>query len=301
MTLTAPTDAAVRPRPGRLRSRRSTSLAHPGEGIPRFFGWLLLTGLAITTVYPFVFLTLNSLKTDQEYTDSPYSLPGGMNWSNFSTFLFDRGGLQGLGNSLLVIAFAVPTCVLLATLVGYAVAKLRFRGKRLVYSSFVALVLVPGQVLIIPLFLLFSDVGLVGSKWSVFLAYVAGNLPFGVFLLAAAIRTVPTDLMEAARIDGAGPLRTLVSVVMPVARAGIMTFGLLAFQAMWNELTLALLLTPSPDDRLLTPTLALLPGRYSTDEPLLMAGLVVGSIPMALAVVFFARYLERGAIAGSSR
>jgi ABC-type glycerol-3-phosphate transport system permease component len=188
--------------------------------------------------------------------------------------------------------------VVVATLAAYAITKLPFRGSQTVFGGMVLLVLVPSQVLLVPLFLIFSDLGWIGSYRSLFFAYVSLNLPFGIFLLASVMRSVPDQLLDAARIDGAGNLRTLISVVVPATRAGIMTFALLAFQAMWNELALSLLLIPNDRDRLLTPTVALLQGRFATNEPLLMAGLLVATIPTILAVAVFARSLERGALAG---
>jgi raffinose/stachyose/melibiose transport system permease protein len=261
-------------------------------------GTLLLTALAFTTLYPLAFLLINSLKTEREYTQSPYDLPSGLNLDNLDAFLFENHGWRNLSNSVLVIGVSVVVVVALATLASYAFTKLPFRGSRQVYGGMVMLVLLPSQVLLIPLFLIFSDLGWIGSYRSLFFAYVALNLPIGIFLLTSTMRSVPDELLEAARIDGAGHMRTLVSIVVPSAKPGIMTFALLAFQGMWNELVLSLLLIPDDQDRLLTPAVALLQGRFSTNEPLLMAGLLVATLPTVLAVAVFSRYLERGLLAG---
>jgi len=261
-------------------------------------GSLLLTALAFTTLYPLVFLVLNSLKTQREYTESPYDLPSGIDLDNLDAFLFENHGWRNLTNSMLVIGVSVVVVVVLATLASYAFSKLPFRGSQQIYGGMVMLVLLPSQVLLIPLFLIFSEIGWIGSYRSLFFAYVALNLPVGIFLLTSTMRSVPNELLEAARIDGAGPLRTLVSIVVPSAKPGIMTFALLAFQAMWNELVLSLLLIPDDQDRLITPAVALLQGRFSTNEPLLMAGLLVATVPTVLAVAVFSRYLERGLLAG---
>ena len=261
-------------------------------------GSLLLTALAFTTLYPLVFLVLNSLKTQREYTESPYDLPSGIDLGNLDAFLFENHGWRNLTNSILVIGVSVVVVVFLATLASYAFSKLPFRGSQQIYGGMVMLVLLPSQVLLIPLFLIFSEIGWIGSYRSLFFAYVALNLPVGIFLLTSTMRSVPNELLEAARIDGAGPLRTLVSIVVPSAKPGIMTFALLAFQAMWNELVLSLLLIPDDQDRLITPAVALLQGRFSTNEPLLMAGLLVATVPTVLAVAVFSRYLERGLLAG---
>jgi ABC-type glycerol-3-phosphate transport system permease component len=261
-------------------------------------GTVLLTALAFTTLYPLLFLVLNSLKTQREYTESPYDLPSSLNLDNLDAFLVDNHGWRNLTNSLLVIGISVAVVVALATLASYAFTKLPFRGSQSVYGGMVLLVLLPSQVLLIPLFLIFSELGWIGNYRSLFFAYVALNLPIGIFLLTSTMRSVPNELLDAARVDGAGPLRTLISIVVPTAKPGIMTFALLAFQSMWNELVLSLLLIPDDQDRLITPAVALLQGRFSTNEPLLMAGLLVATVPTVAAVAIFSRYLERGLLAG---
>ena len=281
---------AATSRPADGRRRQWTPL--------RVLGTLVLTALAVTTVYPLVFLVLNAMKTQREYVESPYGLPGSLDLSNLDEFLFAEQGWRNVFNSVVLIGISVPVCVALATLAAYAFTKrpvprqpddLRRHG-----AAGAGAVAGAADPAVPDL----QRPGLIGSYWSLFLAYVSLNLPFGIFLLASTMRSVPNELLEAARIDGAGNLRTLLSIVVPSAKAGIMTFALLAFQTMWNELALSLLLIPRDQDRLLTPTVALLQGRFSTNEPLLMAGLLVATVPSMLAVAIFARYLERGALAG---
>lgn len=285
--------AAAHDAPARSTRKRITPM--------RLLGTLLLTALAVTTIYPLIFLVLNSLKTQREYIESPYGLPNGFNLDSLEQFLVANEGWRNVTNSLIVVGISLPIVVVAATLAAYAIAKHPFRGSQTIFGGMVLLVLVPAQVLLIPLFLIFSQLGLINSYVSLALAYVTLNLPFGIFLLVSTMRSIPNEMLDAARIDGASRLRTLASIVVPTARAGIMTFALLAFQAMWNELVLSLLLIQRDQDRLLTPAIALLQGRYSTNYPLLMAGLLVATVPTMLAVAVFSRYLERGAIAGVSR
>jgi len=161
--------------------------------------------------------------------------------------------------------------------------------------------LVPSQVLIIPVYLLLSALRLVDTLPGVILVYAATNIPFGVFFMTAVMRSVPNEIIEAAKIDGAGPMRTLVSVVVPVLRTSILTLAILAFLAMWNELIFGLILLPSEANNLLTPKMASIGGRFVTNQPLLMAGLLLTSLPPILVLTFLSKYLVSGIAAGMGK
>jgi ABC-type glycerol-3-phosphate transport system permease component len=135
----------------------------------------------------------------------------------------------------------------------------------------------------------------------IILVYAATNIPFCVFFMATVMRSVPDALIEAARMDGAGPMRTLVSVVIPVLRTSILTLAVLSFLAMWNELIFGLILLPSEANTLLTPRMAAIGGRFVTNQPLLMAGLLITSLPPIIILTFLSRYLVSGIAAGMGK
>jgi ABC-type glycerol-3-phosphate transport system permease component len=206
--------------------------------------------------------------------------------------------VRALLNSVFVTGVAVTATLLIATIASFALAKVDFLGQRVLFALIVAFLLVPGQVLLIPIYLLFSRLDLINNYLSVILIYTALALPFGTFFLTSSFRAIPTELIEAARIDGASLFHAFRTIVLPIGSPSIMTLAVLSFLTMWNELLLGMMLLPDESKRLLTPTIALLLGRLLTNQPLLMAALLISSVPTILMLIVFSRYLIRGITLG---
>lgn len=261
----------------------------------------LLTIVAVTILYPVVFVALTSLRNKTDYLRNPYGLPATVSLDNFRTLLIDYGLGAAARNSIVVVCGSLVLTLTLATLAAYALAKLPVPGKRIFSASLVSVMLVPGQVLIIPIYLMLSKLGLVGQLWGLVVVYVATSLPFAVFFLTTVFRGVPDSMLEAARIDGAGFLRTLRSIVVPTSLPGIATLCVLQFLGMWNELIFAYILITDDSKRLLTPALASIGGKYVTDQPLVAAGLMVTALPPLILLALTSRFLIRGMTAGVNR
>ncbi|MGH2613639.1 MAG: carbohydrate ABC transporter permease [Thermomicrobiales bacterium] len=266
-----------------------------GVKLPIF---VVLLAIAVTTVYPLFFLAINALKERTEYYTNTYGLPRALYLGNFAVLVENYNIARALLNSVFVTGVAVTATVLLASIASFVLAKVDFRGQRLIFALVVAFLLVPGQVLLIPIYLLFSRLDLVNSYLSVILIYTALALPFAVFFLTSSFRAIPTELIESARIDGASLFHAFRSIVLPIGSPAVMTLAVLSFLTMWNELLLGMMLLPDESKRLLTPTIALLLGRLLTNQPLLMAALFISSVPTILMLAFFSRYLIRGITLG---
>ena len=260
--------------------------------------FLLLLLIAVTTLYPLSFVLTNAFRSKPEYLKAPYGWPTDWSFTNFVLLIENYDIIRAATNSVTVIGCALVISLAASTLAAYAIVKLDLPGKRIFTGAFVSVMLVPSQVLIIPVYLLLSSMRLVDTLPGVILVYAATNIPFGVFFMTAVMRSVPDEIIEAAKMDGAGPLRTLVSVVVPVLRTSILTLAVLAFLAMWNELIFGLILLPSEANNLLTPKMASIGGRFVTNQPLLMAGLLLTSLPPILILTFLSRYLVSGVAAG---
>ncbi|HEX5500758.1 MAG TPA: carbohydrate ABC transporter permease [Thermomicrobiales bacterium] len=286
----APMAAAA---PGATRTRQRLLVR-----LPIF---LALLAIAATTVYPLLFLAFNALKERTEYAKNVYGLPRALNLANFQVLVENYDILRAVANSLFVTAIAVVVSVLLSALTSFVLAKVPFRGQRAVFGLIVGVLLVPAQVLLIPVYLLFSRLGLVNNALSVILIYTALALPFGTFLLTSSFRAIPNELIESARLDGASLGTVFRTVIVPLGRPAILTLAVLSFLSMWNELLLGMMLLPDQSKRLLTPTIALLLGRLLTNQPLLMAGLLISSLPTVLLLIIFSRYLVRGITLGFGR
>jgi ABC-type glycerol-3-phosphate transport system permease component len=263
--------------------------------------FVLLVVLALTIVYPVVFLASAALRTNADYLRDPFGLPRNLTFDNFATLVTTYGLGQAAVNSAIVVLSSLVLVLTVATLAGYAMAKLPVPGAKWINASFVSVMLIPSQVLIIPIYLLLSRLELVGEFGGVILVYVATGLPFSVFFLTLSFRGIPDAVLEAAKLDGAGFFRTLVSVVMPMGRAGLATLAVLQFLAMWNELLFAYILLPDNTKTLVTPALAQIGSRYVSDQPLVSAGLLITALPPILLLAFASKYVMSGLAAGVTR
>ncbi len=266
--------------------------------IPAF---VILLAVAVTTIWPILFVTFTALRPKTDYLKNPYGLPNQWTINNFIALIENYEVGRAATNSAIVIGVALVVTLALATLAAYAIVKLDVPGKKFFIGSFLSVMLVPGQVLIIPIYLLLSTVRLVDNLAGVMLVYTASNLPFATFFMITVMRSMPDSLIEAARLDGAGPLRILLSVVVPVMRTSILTLAVLTFLGMWNELIYGLILLPSEALNMLTPKIASIGNRFNSNPPVMMAGLVITSLPPVLILALLSKYLVDGISAGMGK
>ncbi len=276
----------------------------PSVTLGKYARWpvfAVLTLVALTIAYPLYFILVTSLRPNADYLASPFGLPGEWTLANYLKLLDVYGVGQAFLNSLFVATVSVVIVLSLAIIAGYALAKLPVPKTRWIQAAFVSVMLVPGPVLIIPIYLLLSRLGLVGEYWGLILVYVAGGLPFSVFFLSLSFRAISDEVIESARMDGAGFLRTVWSIILPMGSSGIATLAVLQFLAAWNELIFAFILISDESMRLLTPTLAMIGTRFVTDQPLVSAGLLItSSIPLIL-LAGASRYIMQGLAGGIGR
>ena len=260
--------------------------------------FIILTLVALTILYPLFFIIVTSLRPNPDYLSNPFGMPAQWTFDNYRELLDVYGVGRAFVNSLLVSSVSVVFVLALATIAGYALAKLPVPGQKWISAAFVSVMLVPGPVLIIPIYLLLSRLGLVGGYPGLILVYVAGGLPFGVFFLSLSFKAIPDEVIESARIDGAGFFRTVWSIVLPMGASALATLAVLQFLAVWNELIFAFILIPDQSMRLLTPTLATIGTRYLNDQPLVSAGLLITSAVPLLMLAMASKYVMRGLSGG---
>lgn len=265
---------------------------------PIFIGMCLV---AATIIYPLFFVVVTSLRSNVDYKRDPFGLPVDWTVMNYIELWDEYGVGRAFLNSLFVSTSAVAVILILATLAGYALAKLPVFGSKFFTATFVSVMLLPGPVLIIPIYLVLARLGIVGDYSGLILVYVATGLPFAIFFLTLTFRAIPDELLEAARVDGAGFFRTLWSIVGPMGASGIATLAVLQFLGTWNELIFALILVPDAQMRLLTPTLATIGKRFVSDQPLTSAGLFISALVPLLLLTFASKYIMRGLQVGLSR
>jgi len=263
------------------------------------FKHVLIASMAIAAIYPVYYMIETSLKTREAWTADQFGLPIPPTLDNYAAML--AGGRIPLWfmNSVIVTGASVIAATVVATLAAYAIARLQFRGRTLLLRLLVALMVIPPAVLILPLFLGMQPLGLTNTYQGVILIYAGMLVPFSVYMLSSFFKTLPGEIFEAARIDGASTVRILRSIVIPLSGPGFITLIVVNAMWVWNELLIALVFLQDDQKRTLMAGLTTLRGRYAINEPLVMAGMFLGALPILLLFLFGQRYFVRGLVAGA--
>ncbi|MEV4075663.1 carbohydrate ABC transporter permease [Nonomuraea fuscirosea] len=264
---------------------------------------LVIAFLVLITAFPFLYMVMLSVRDIQELILDPGSFwPSAFTLDTYVNVLTKQGFLTFLRNSAIVAVASVAVTLLISIPGAYAVARLRFFGRRQVHFLFLAVYLFPAIVLAIPLFVLFTMIGLRGSLIGLILVYIAQTVPVTVYMLRNYFETVPRSVEEAAAIDGCTRLSTIWRVVLPLSKPALMATGLYAFMIAWNEFLFALLfLVESRESWTVSLGLSQLAGSIEIPTTVLMAGSVVLTLPIV--IVFFAgeRLLTEGLTAGAEK
>lgn len=263
------------------------------------FKQALMLSMAIAAIYPVYYMVETSLKTRQAWTADQFGLPIPPSLENYITLLEDGRIPIWFMNSVIVTTASVVVATVVATLAAFAIARLRFRGRTVLLRLLVALMVIPPAVLILPLFLGMQPLGLTNTYQGVILIYAGMLIPFSVYMLSSFFRTLPAELFEAARIDGASTLRILRSIVVPLSGPGFITLIVVNAMWVWNELLVALVFLQDDQKRTLMAGLVTMRGRYAINEPLVMAGMFLGALPILLLFLFGQRFFVRGLVAGA--
>lgn len=261
--------------------------------------WLVFALLAASTIYPLFFLLSTALRTSEDYRRSPGGLPQSLTFDNVDRAFSDMGIGTLAVNSLLVVVPAVLLLTVLASLAAYALVHFEFPLRRTTLVVVAALMALPPVAIVIPIFKVVLDAGLLNDRLGLILTYTALQLPFSIFLLASFMRAVPGELLKAAMLDGAGPLRTLWSVVLPLVRPGLLTLMTLNFLFLWNEFLYSLVLLQREEVRTMMVGIGQFQGHFDQGLGILSAGLMMSMVPPLVIFFFFQRDLARGLTTGA--
>jgi len=257
--------------------------------------------VTIAILVPLYFLLVNSLKSNADFIASPLSLPTHPSLRAYNEAVTGRNVGRLFLNSAVISTSSVVAATALGALAAFALAKLRFRGRELLFRLMLPLMVIPPVVLLVPQYKMMSVVGLVGSPLSVIVIYVGIMLPFTVYLLRNFFAALPDELLEAALLDGCGTFTMFWRVVLPLSGPALMTASVVNFVFAWNELLIALVFLQNETSRTLVVGLTVFQSRFSLDVPVLMAGLTIATIPVLLVYLFGQRFLVRGLLAGSGK
>jgi multiple sugar transport system permease protein len=250
--------------------------------------------------FPFFWTLLSSYKPgSQLFQINPPFWPQPFTWENYRAIFLERRFYLNIINSVVVAGATTCICVGLGALAAYGLARLKFRGKTIILGFILVVSLFPPVAIVSPLFLLFEKTRIINTYMALILPYLTFALPLTVWLLTAFFRQIPFELEEAARMDGAGPMRTFWEVTLPLAAPGIFTTAILTFIYCWNEFLFALAFTTNDASRTIPVAIVMFSGYHTLPWGQILAAVTVVTVPVAVLVLVLQRRIISGLTAGA--
>ena len=277
-------------------SKTKSSLDGQSRGY-KIFVVIVLALLAVFFIFPLYWILTGSLKDAITINArTPQWFPLEPTLDNYVR-LFKQPAIQWLLNTIIIAVAAMALTCITAALAGYALAKKRFWGQTALFSLLVCAMALPKQVIVIPLLQEMSALGLNNNLLAVILPTV--GWPFGIFLMKQFSETIPTEMLEAARIDGASEVRTFVSIVFPMVKPGVGALAIFTFVNTWNDYFLQLIMLQRREVLTISTGIARLQGEVSSDFGLIMAGAALAAIPIVAVFLMFQKYFTQGITMGA--
>jgi raffinose/stachyose/melibiose transport system permease protein len=253
----------------------------------------------LVMLYPILVMVFAGFKSNAEIYSAPFGLPASWTTKNLATIFSETNFPRFFVNSVLVTTGSVALILIVGTAAAYALARYKFRGNEILYLIFLAGLVVPLKLAIIPLFIQLRALGLVDTHLGLMLVYTAMGLPSAIFILTGFLRTLPTELEESARIDGASEPRILWSVMLPLVRPALVIAGIQNAVPIWNDFFFPLVILQSTALKTLPQGLTIFMGEYNTDWGVLFAGLTIAALPITLVYIVLSRQFIAGLTSGS--
>lgn len=278
-----------RSRPSRARARRNAAIARH----------VFLIVACLIVLVPIAYAVIASFKDVPEFFANPFGLPQNWRWQNYVRAWSEARIAITLPNSIIATTLAVVASTVLSGLVAYGISRRTKPFAMALYVLFVSGMLVPVQMIILPLFVFLKAIGLFGTVFTVVFPYTALGLPLGVLILTPLVATLPRDLSDAARVDGASELQIFWRVILPLMRPGLASVAILNGVWMWNEFFIPLILSVKSSTQTLPVGIMSFVGVYSTEWGLVFASVVVSAAPIVIAYLLMTRQFVAGLTAGA--
>jgi multiple sugar transport system permease protein len=270
----------------------------------KVFRSLVLFALTLPLIafiyFPLLWLVTASLSTRAELLATPiHWIPQHPTFKNYLDILLPGSASSEVSRTLLITSAVTVICLVVGSLAAYALVRISFRFNRTLLMGILGTRMIPEVSLVIPLYILASQVKLLNTPYVLAITYLTFALPFAIWLMAAFFQTIPIELEEAARLDGCSRFAILFWIVMPISVPGLVTTALFVFLLAWDEFFYALIFTSTLAAKTAPVAIAEFVGRYVTDINAMMAGGVLAAIPPVLLALLFQRYIVRGLTAGA--
>jgi ABC-type glycerol-3-phosphate transport system permease component len=261
--------------------------------------YLVLAAISAFMVFPFVWMLVSSLKPFEEIFAGTHFLPQHWTFHNFSSFFHQTNAWRAIWNSFYIATSSTLLSLFLCALGGYAFAKFSFPGRNFLFAFVIATLAVPFAVIVVPLFVMMRNTfHWIDTPWPLIVPWAANA--FGIFFMRQYMLSIPDEILDAGRVDGASEPRIFLRIVLPVCKPALISLGIIVFIASWNNFLWPLVVLPSPSHWTLPLVLRSLqgpPGRTPYD--VLMAGSVVSTLPLVIGFLVFQRRLVSGIMAGT--
>ena len=271
----------------------------PKQKAARVFSYLFMALCVLVALFPIVWVVLSSFKTNREILSNGLQLPSTFSFSGYKQALEMAPILKFFVNSLIVSFASTALNVFILAMAGYVFAKKKFRFKNLIFGILSLSMVIPSTALMSPVYTVITKLHLYDTKMALILVYTALNMPISLMILRSAFAAIPTELEEAAYIDGAGFFRTFWQVMMPCAKGGLASAAVLAFLGSWNEFTFALLLTSSTSTRTLPLSLSYFTSQFSFNYTAMFAAIPIAVLPSIIVFSIFQEQVCSSLTAGS--
>lgn len=289
-------EAAVKRKSGRTPAQRF------GTGVLAVVINAILWIFSLSCIFPLVWMFYSSLKKKREFNADIIGLPTNPTFENYIKVLTNKDYHLGSSmiNSVRTTVISVVLILVFGFVIGYILARVRFRGNRLLYGIFLMGLLIPVHSLLVPIYVVFNNFNLANKWFTLIIPYVAFGLPIAVFLIESYIRSVPVELEEAAAIDGSSFMNTMLHIILPVSRPILTTVAIIQSFSCWNEFSFALVLC-SKDSSLQTVPLAMtnFKGQFASDYPKIMAAMLITMLPIVILYFAFSKKIIEGMVAGA--
>ncbi|WP_409252162.1 carbohydrate ABC transporter permease [Bacillus sp. SCS-153A] len=254
---------------------------------------------ALLIIIPVVAIFFATFKSNAEMYQDVLGLPGSFDFVNYITMFAEESMSTYFWNSVIVTLFAVSMTLFFSSLIAFAITRMSGWPGRILFGLFTLGMMVPAQVNMIPLYQLVFDLGLTNSLTGLILVNTAVTTPVAVFILTGFMKSLPSSLFEASRIDGASHWQMYAKVAIPLSLPSISATAIFLFVMVWNDLLYPLLFITDKDYKTLPLALLEFQGEYMTNYPMLFTGVIIASAPMVIAYIFLQRYFVAGMMAGS--
>jgi raffinose/stachyose/melibiose transport system permease protein len=262
---------------------------------------VFLGAVSLFVLVPIAYMVLASFKTVPDFFGNPYGLPSTWAFENYSRAWQEAHVSITLPNTIFVTACSVLGSVFLASLIAYGLSRKEKPFAMAFYTLFVAGLLVPVQMIVLPLFILLKFFGLFGTLFALIVPYIALGLPLGVLVLTPIAATIPRDLISAAEVDGASPWQIYWRVALPLMKPGLISVAILNGVWMWNEFFIPLIVAFKPEAQTMPVGIVAFVGAYSTEWGLVFASVVVSTAPVVIAYLLMTRQFQSGLTAGAMK